>query len=207
MARKPRTQPDSADTQSPPNGPSPERIAEVLAEFTQLTTAGQRINQQKSTLLTTFQKQGGKPKLLKALHASLKLDKAEAVAEIGEYVRYHATQDIRVSWLANGQGALDDVLGDEHAAPAKNTKGQRDLAAARAHSDGYNSGLRGAKPSDNPFAHAPGSEEYVQWHDGRDEGQRDYLNKNGGLADRIAAAATADASMPAAPADIAPPLG
>jgi ribosome modulation factor len=197
-------QTDGTTQQAASNGPSAERIAEVLAIYTENMTASRRIAQANNTLLTAFEKEGGDKAELKALHASLKLSHNEAVAKLERRIRYHAMQDIRVSWEPSGQANVLDALGPEQRAPDKNTKGQRDLSAARAHADGYNSGLNGGVPSDNPFAHAPGSEEYVRWHDGRDEGQQDRVRKNGPLSDRIAAAAVADAAMPATPAEASP---
>lgn len=180
------------------NGPTNDRIAEVLADYTSLDTAGARIRQQIKTLLDGFEKEGGDKAELKALHKSMRLDPREAQAKLERRIRYHAGQGIVVSWETSGQATVLDTLGPEAKAPDKNSKAARQLAAARAHSDGYNSGLKGSVPSDNPFSANPGSEEYVQWHDGRDDGQRDREARNPALRDRIAAAATADASLPEA---------
>lgn len=160
----------AADQRPQRNGPSPEERAACLAEYTRLTTEGQRVNQAKSTLLKNFEKSGGKPKTLKMMHALLKLDSREAQVEVESYLSYAIGFNIKVSWAPNGQSSLVEALGEEARAPAKNTEGSRDLAAARAHADGYNSGMQGAVPSDNPHRDRPGSEEYVQWHNGRDEG-------------------------------------
>lgn len=198
---------DTAATQQvAANGPTNERIAEVLADYTSLDTAGARIRQQVKTLLDGFEKEGGDKAELKALHKSMKLDPREAQAKLERRLRYHAGQGIVVSWMENGQGTVVGLLGPEAKAPDKGSKASKQLAAARAHSDGYNSGLRGGVPSDNPFNANPGSEEYVQWHDGRDDGQRDREARNPGLRDRIAAAAVADASLPAAAETAESPL-
>jgi hypothetical protein len=188
---------DAAPQQAANNGPTNDQIAEALADYTTMETQAARVRQGIKTMLDNFEKLGGDKAELKALHKSMKLDPREAQAKLERRLRYHAGQGIVVSWTDTGQGTVIDQLGPEMQAPAKNTKGQRDLAAARAHSDGYNSGLRGSVPSDNPFSANPGSEEYVQWHDGRDDGQRDREAKNPALRDRIAAAAIADASLPA----------
>jgi uncharacterized protein (UPF0335 family) len=169
------------------NGPSPDRVAKYLAQYTTLKTEAQRVAQSIGTVIKNLKTEGGDGKALKALHASLKLDKAEATARLATLVRYHAGEGIRVTFSPDdGQGSLDDVLGTtQQPAPAPNTKGTRDLARARAHSDGFNSGLSDAAPSDNPFRHAPGSEEYVAWHDGRDDGQRSRENGRVVLADSL----------------------
>lgn len=184
------------------NGPTPEQEAETLAELIRLDTESARIAQAKSTVLNRFEKFGGDKKVIKAVKSLLMQDKREAQAYLEKLFRTarNAEIEIKVSWSDEGQAELTDVL---DAAPSpKNTEGTRDLAAARAHNDGYNSGLNGAAPSDNPFAHKPGSEEYVQWHDGRDSAQRDRESKSG-LTDRIAASVVADASLPTEkPADV-----
>jgi len=159
----------TSDPRPQRNGPSPEDRAACLAEFTRLSTEGQRINQAKSTLLKNFEKAGGKSKTLKMMHSLLKLDSREAQVEVESYLSYAIGFNIKVSWAPNGQSSLVEELGEAARAPDKNTEGSRDLAAARAHADGYNSGMQGAVPSDNPYRDRPGSEEYVQWHNGRDE--------------------------------------
>lgn len=211
LPRRPRGRPRKVVEVRKDNGPDRSRVSAVLAEYTQLDTAGRRINQQKTTLLSNFEKEGGDKAALKAVHRSLALDKGEATAKLEALVRYHAGQDITVRWQADGQSTVMDHLGEAQQrptpaarAPAPNTQGDRDLAAARAHQDGYNSGLQGAAPSDNPFQHIPGSEQYVRWHDGRDEGQQDRLRRNPGLVDRIAGSATMDPQIPPAP-EASPP--
>lgn len=183
----------------PTNGPTPEQEAETLAELIRLDTESARIAQAKSTVLNRFEKQGGDKKVIKAVKALLMQDKREAQAYLEKLFRTARNADIKVSWDEDtGQATLTDVMEP----PTKNTQGTRDLAAARAHADGFNSGLNGAPPHANPFSHKPGSEEYVSWLDGRDEGQRTREAKSG-LGDRIAEAATADASLPAErPSDV-----
>lgn len=201
MGRKPKSAAQASETaaaqQVPTNGPTNDRITAVLADYTTLDTQMARIRQSVKTLLDGFEKEGGDKAELKALHKSLRLDPREAQAKLERRLRYHAGQGIVVSWLQNGQGTVIAELGPEVKAPDKKTTNDQKLAAAQAHSRGYNDGLAGGVPADNPFAHAPGSEEYVQWHDGRDDGQRDREAKNPALRDRIATAAVADASLPA----------
>jgi hypothetical protein len=186
----------SAPPKQASNGPTNDQITAALADYTSLDTQAARLRQSIKTLLDSFEKLGGDKAELKALHKSLKLDPREAVAKLERRIRYHAGQGITLSWLANGQGTVLDSLGPEVKAPDKQSAADLQLAAVRAHTDGYNSGLRGAVPSDNPFSAAPGSEQYVQWHDGRDDGQRDREAKNPVLQDRIAQAAAADATLP-----------
>lgn len=192
---------------APVNVPTAERIAEVLAEYTQLDTQGRRVNQAKTTLLTNFDKEGGDKQALKALHRALSLDPAEASAKLSSLVHYQATQGITVRWQADGQGTLMDHLGEAASKPtpaAAASAEQNALDIARAKSDGYNSGIHGAAPSDNPHQHIVGSEVYVAWHNGRDEGQQDRLRRNPVLNDRISEAVTMPPAMPPSP-EVQPP--
>lgn len=176
-----------------PNGPSDSQIQEWLAEMTELDTAMSRVRAKSATLKKTVENRSGDWKALKAAFSSTKLSQAEAIAKLEQSVRYHQAINVRVSWDQAGQGGFADVL-DGSAAPEKNLTGTRDLSAARAEMDGYNSGKAGAVPHDNPF-HA-GTEEYVRWHDGRDSGQQDREGKHPTEAARIAAAVVADATLP-----------
>jgi len=153
---------------APLNGPAPHQLQEWLTEMTELDTAAARIRQKQATLKKVVENSRGDWKAMKALFASTKLSEAEATANLEALVGYHRSLGIRVSFDPNGQGSLDDVLREE--APPKTAPVSAGLAVARAHSDGFNSGRHGGQPSDNPFSARPGSEEYVAWHDGRDEG-------------------------------------
>jgi ribosome modulation factor len=193
------------------NGPTNDRITEVLAEYTQLDTAGRRINQQKNTVLSNFEKEGGDKSALKALHRALSLDPAEASAKLGRVVRYQASQGISLRWQPDGQSTIMDHLAPgpapaAHPGPHGTTfsTSRHDLDKARAHTDGYNSGVAGAAPSDNPFQHIVGSEVYAEWHRGRDEGQQDRLRRNPVLSDRIAGSVSMNPEMPPA-SEASPP--
>lgn len=178
------------------NGPTAEQEAETLAALVRLDTEAARISQEKGTVLGRFEKIGGDKKAIKTVKSLLMLDKREAVAYLDKLLGYATRAEIAVTWQPDGQAALTDMLADDAAAaPPKNMKGTRDLRAAKAEVDGYNSGKAGARPSDNPFSHAPGSEEYVSWHDGRDSAALGREMRSG-LTDRIAAAEGADASLP-----------
>lgn len=184
----------------PTNGPTPDQQAETLAELIRLDTESAELGQAKATVLNRFEKWGGNKKQIKATKALLMLDAREAQVNVETLLHYAANAGIEVRWQADGQSTLVDSL--EPAKPKKTTSGTRDLAAAKAHSDGFNSGKAGSVPHDNPFT--PGSEEYVSWHDGRDDGQRAREGKTPGLSDRIAESKTADASMPTTAASEAP---
>jgi uncharacterized protein (UPF0335 family) len=177
-----------------PNQPQPHETTEFLARLTRLKTEAQRVAGEISALGSAVKARGGATywKTIKRVHDLKKLDPDEARAEVEALVQVAAQVDIRISWMGN-QATFADIM-EQNQAPAKNTAGSRDLAAARAHSDGYNSGKQGSLPQDNP--HSPGTEEYVSWHDGRDEAERDLKTKNPTAAARIAASKTADATLP-----------
>lgn len=179
------------------NGPDANMRAETLAAYTTLKTSSQRIAGEVSALMARYKAAGGDVKALKFAHGLTKLDVREASAHLEKMVQHAGDIGVRVSWEEGGQGSLADVM----EAPAANRQGTvlngaHDLSKARAHSDGYNSGLNGSMPQDNPFSAKPGSEEFVSWHDGRDEGQRDREVRNVPQAQRAVAASLADHSLP-----------
>lgn len=177
-----------------PNQPPPEQQAEWLSRYTQLKTAARSIAGQISALGNEVKNAAGPTYLknLKRIHDLLKLDPDEAKAELENLMIQAAQQDIRIAWIGD-QATFADVM--EQAQPAAaQSAGARGLAAARAHSDGFNSGKNGAVPHDNP--HRPGTEEYISWHDGRDEGELARQAKKPTEAARVAAAAQADAGLP-----------
>lgn len=178
------------------NSPTPEETSQFLAEFTRLKTQARRVAGDISALGKQVKGRGGPAywKALKDIHDLKKMDPDEARAQLEALVTVAAQQEIRIGWIGN-QATFADIM-EQNQPPAKNTKGSRDLAAARAEADGYNSGKNGAVPSDNPFRHAPGSEEYAAWHNGRDSGAADAARRNGPQAQRIADAAEADDSLP-----------
>ena len=180
------------------NQPTPAERAEWLAELTRLETAKQRISGETSALATRVKEKGGVKawKSLKVVHGYKKLDQAEAVALLEDLVVAAAQQDIRISWMGSQATFADIMEQPEAQPPAKNTTGSRDLAAAKAEMDGYNSGKHGAVPSDNPFRHAPGSAEYVSWHNGRDSGEADRQGKKPAETKRLKDSIAADSTLP-----------
>ena len=176
------------------NSPQPHETAGRLAELTRLKTESRRIAGAISALGKEAKAAGGRAywTAIKRTHDLLKLDPDEARAGLEMLVQVAAQSEIRISWVGD-QAALTDIL-EQNQPPPKNTKGSRDLAAARAEADGFNSGKNGALPHDNPFN--PGSEQYVAWHDGRDAGQQAREAKNPGQAARVHDALAADASLP-----------
>lgn len=165
-----------------------------MARLTRLKTESRRVAGEISALGNEAKAAGGANywKGIKAVHDLNKLDKAEAIEFLGGLVEIAAQNEIRITWMGS-QASFTDVM-DANTAPAKNTTGSRDLATAKAEAAGFKAGKNGQPPHDNP--HSPGTEEYVNWHDGRDEGQRVRDAKKPGEAERVSDAATADATLP-----------
>lgn len=188
----------SAAPEKRANQPTPAERAEWLAELTQLETQKQRIAGDHSALAQRVKAKGGVKawKSLKAVHGYKKLDKEEAIALLEDLVIAAAQQDIRIAWMGN-QATFADIMDQPEAQPPSPTSlGAESLAVARAHSDGYNSGKNGAVPSDNPFRNAPGSADYVSWHNGRDDGERDRQAKKPAETQRLKDSLAADATLP-----------
>lgn len=178
------------------NQPQPHETAARLARLTVLKTESRRIAGEISGLAADAKAAGGPHywNAIKRVHDLQKLDPAEAQSELETLVLIAAQSEIRIGWLGS-QATMTDILEmDQNKPPAKNLQGTRDLAAARANADGFNSGKNGALPHDNP--HNPGSEEFVSWHEGRDEGARSRELKNPSAAARVREATTADATLP-----------
>jgi ribosome modulation factor len=194
--------PRPARTETPPerkktNGPTPERNAGWLAELEKLETRKASLSGEFSALKERVKSGDGDWMGLKEVRKLKRLEPAEATARLDSLLVLARQNEIKVTWFRN-QAAFSDFM-ETNQPPPKNTAGSRDLAAARAHGDGYNSGRNGAVPHENPFNHAPGSEEYVQWLKGRDDGQLDRELNTPGMADRIEASRQADGTIPDAP--------
>lgn len=190
--------PSAMPAEKKANQPTPEERAGWLAELTTLETAKQRIAGDTSALAQRVKAKGGVKawKSLKAVHSYKKLDRDEAIALLEDLVVAAAQVDIRISWMGN-QATFADIMEQPAAQSAPIASiGAESLAVARAHSDGYNSGKRGAVPSDNPHAHKPGSAEYVAWHNGRDDGDSDRQKTKPAEASRLKDALAADATLP-----------
>ncbi len=181
------------------NQPSPEETAQFLSELTTLKTAARSIAGDISALGGRVKGRGGPAywRSIKRQHDRAKMDPAEARADLEADVMVAAQMGIRISWMGD-QATFADIM-EQTPEPAPASFGAQSLAVARAHSDGFNSGRNGAVPHDNPFAHKPGSPEYVAWHNGRDEGALAKDGKNPVSAERIKQAETADATLPSDP--------
>ena len=176
MARKLSDAMSEAD----PTNVDPMIIQACLAEYTQTDTQIKRLAQQQAAMLKRYENQGVNTKSIKNTHRSAKRDKAEARAQIQSDIRYHVicgilnpandewTQAVTQTSLFGEEDKEFEPLGTV----------SPDLARARAHSDGYNSGRHGGEASHNPFQ--AGSEQFVAWHQGMLDGQSDRALRGNG---------------------------
>lgn len=162
--------PESVRPKEESNGPSMAEFEEVLAEFTELKTASQRLNQKIKTCLGNYESKGGDPDEIKDGYQLGKLDKASAQARVKRFNKVARWTGV-IAWEEGGQANFSATF-DQPAVASGPAPGSR-LAVARAYGDGWNSGKNGALIDSSPFSHAPGSKEFVAWRDGWEEGQRD----------------------------------
>jgi ribosome modulation factor len=159
------------ETETTGNGPTQDLHDEVLAEFTELKTAAQRIAQKIKTCLGRYEAAGGFSEEIKFSHKLGKLETGEAQSLVRRLNRAAHWSGI-ITWdERSGQSDFAATF-DAPAEGGGVAPGSR-LSRARAYSDGYNSGKGGATRDANPFAHAPGSAEYVAWNDGQGDGSGD----------------------------------
>lgn len=154
----------------------PNIIQACLAEYTEVNTEIGRLSQRQSAMLARYEKQGVNIKSIKNTHRASKLDKRVATAQAQSDVRYLVITGILSP--ANDDWVRKVTQSDMFArgvAPPGAVSPQ--LARARAHSDGYNSGRHGAAADTNP--HKPGSAEHVAWLEGLKDGQEDRALKPG----------------------------
>jgi ribosome modulation factor len=161
-------------------------IQACLAEYTTTDTQIKRLAQQQAAMLKRYEGQGVSPRSIKKMHRAAKLDKAVARAEAQEDARYYIICGILSpatdEWARQvSQSTLFDAE-DSEFEPLGTVS--PDLARARAHTDGYNSGRHGGEAINNPFL--AGSQEHVAWLEGLKEGQADHALRGKGAAPRNA---------------------
>jgi uncharacterized protein (UPF0335 family) len=152
-------------------------VQACLAEYTELDSEGKRIAQKISSMFRRYEGQGINVKSIKATHRASKQDKAVAAAQARSDMQYMFA--CGVLRLADAEWARSvvqaDLFGD--AEPEEIGRPSEQLAAARAYSDGYNTGRHGGETGQNP--HPPGMREHVAWIEGNKDGLHDRnLNPN-----------------------------
>lgn len=130
------------------------------------------------SLLKQFENKGGNIDKLKAMWELTNLTKAEAQADVAQYLEYVVDIGIRVSFDGRGQGSLDDVL-------EPTTEATEATDRARAYEEGWQKAKDGGQVTDNPKT--AGSAEHQQWHKGFSD--RIWEQENGGAAPTVGAAA------------------
>jgi hypothetical protein len=150
------------------NGTTPELLKNTLTGLEECQIAQARVNAKRKRLKKDWKAAGGTVAALMATFRSTQKNSAdEAAVDLEEIVRLHAMLGIqvRVVWDQQGQGAFGDVV-DAPPQTQADVDASRRLAAARAYGDGHNSGMNGGTLANNPFTHAPGSEQFVEWQRG-----------------------------------------
>jgi hypothetical protein len=157
----------------------PAVIQACLAEYTTLDTEIKRLAQRQAAMFRRYEGQGVVVKSLKNAHRMSKLDKAAAAAQAKTDVRYLVITGVLKpadsDWVRQVSQS-DMFAADEE--PDTVGKPSPDLARARAHSDGYNSGRHGGEAINNPFQ--AGQAEFVAWEQGRTDGAADRALRSGG---------------------------
>lgn len=157
----------------------PTTIQACLAEYTRGDTEIKRLAQQQAAMLKRYEGQGVNVKSIKVAHKAGRLDKAAARAQVQSDTRYLIvtgilnpadddwTRQISQSSLFESDGKADAI-----------GKVSPDLARARAHNDGYNSGRHGGEAINNPWQ--PGQLEHASWEQGRRDGAEDRTMRGKG---------------------------
>jgi ribosome modulation factor len=172
------------------NGPSPAEKKEALANYTILKTEAARVSQQIASLLARFEALGGDRKMLKLMHSLSMVEKSEARAYIQNAQTYAIDMDI-IEVEEDGQANFNGLFGGARDPNLPLPKTPEDLSAsarlkvAQAYSAGYEAGTMGMKLGDNPYAHDPGSESFVQWRNGMEDGLGDKVRAGGMAEERV----------------------
>jgi hypothetical protein len=142
------------------------QLADIMAEAAEVR-GGIR------STLKAFENKGGSSKQLKRMFELTDMTKAEAEAEVAEYMGYAADIGIRVVYDSSGQGGLGDVMdppprkgaAKKAAAPPQPTVvAEQSVEDARAYSDGWNTAKAGGTIMDN--VKKAGTSEHQQWTKG-----------------------------------------
>jgi ribosome modulation factor len=165
MARKPKQ--DSLK----PNA-NPEDVSACFAEYSDLRGQAARIGQKISTMLGRYEKTGVDTKAIKHAYAAAQKDPNAVAAQERKNAEYLRMLDI-IEIEPDGQASM--LPGLTIVKPTG--KAAEGLMVARAHTDGYNSGLHGAKVEACPTEKfgGPGSEGFVAWRNGWQDGHDDRV--------------------------------
>lgn len=161
----------------------PDKISAAYVEYASMRRDQARLGQRIAAMLAREEKGNSvDPKALKAAYKAAQQDPRDALVEerrAAEYKRIIGVIEVEESGQTTLAGAFK--------LPKLSDVAQANLTRHRAHSDGYNTGFAGGEVS--ACRHAPGSEDYVHWRDGWQEGHADRIAKNPALANETVPAA------------------
>jgi hypothetical protein len=154
------------------NNVDPAIVQACLAEYSDIDTQMKRLAQKQAAMFSRYEGQGVNRKSIKNTIKMSRQDRAAAAAQAKTDLRYYMIAGILKpaddEWV---QSVSQSSIFEDTEDPHEIGKPSPDLARARAHADGYNSGRHGGEAINNPF-HA-GSQEFVAWEKGRTDGAAD----------------------------------
>lgn len=162
-----------ASADAAPSNIDPENIKLCQIEYEQLMGQQQRIAQKIKTMFAKFEDRGVDKKLVKANYARRNMTSDEIRQEAAQMWQYLQTVGL-IKW-DNGQGDFGAALAT--AQPKFDIAPDKRLLVVRAHTDGYNSGLLGGDLAGRE-RFPLGSEEYVSYSDGWEDGHAERLERN-----------------------------
>ena len=162
MAKRP------SQTSTKPNASAADK-ATCFAEYSEKMSEIARIKQAISVTLGRFEKMGVDPKAIKFAYRMSSKD--DATGQHRTNTEYLALLGI-IEVDDAGQASFAKALNVERPTGEAATK----LTTARAYNDGYNSGRHGGKNDACRFK--TGTEEFVSWRNGWEDGAADRLAKN-----------------------------
>lgn len=162
MAKKPKA--------AKPNA-NPDDIARCFVDYSSLRGDVARMTQKITATLGRYEKQGVDVKAIKHAYSESQKDPLEVAAterRNAEYVRLLGI----ISTEDDGQGSFGDGLAENM--PSESV--QIGIMRAKAQAEGYAVGLNGGKVESCRLT--PGSEAYVTWREGFEDGHADRIMKN-----------------------------
>lgn len=142
----------------------PDDEAECFALYCDNMGEMARIKQKIASMLKRYENMGVDPRAVKYAYSMSQKDDAEELHRA-------RTQTLArlgiIQWEPDGQGSMDKILAIEKPSPAVAQK----LVLGRARADGYNTAYAGALIGN--CTHPPGSEEFVAWRNGWQQGAAD----------------------------------
>lgn len=160
------------EAEAEPKNVDPNEVAACYAEYTSLMSDSARLGQKMATMLGRYEKMGVDKKSIKHAYKMASQDPDEARSQHERNTEYLQMLGI-VTWDKDGQAGFAETLAPVAMPSPKLSERVR---VARAHSDGFNSGLAGGSIDNCQFS--PGSEEFVSWRDGWSDGHSDRLARN-----------------------------